>query len=153
MDIPRLSLVKVEQNPMCFGCGKENPHSLKIKMDRNNSLAQAEFVPTEYHQGWPGFAHGGALSAAIDECIGLATFLKNIYAVTAKLDIRFKSMARIGEPLLITAQITKQTSRTVEIEVQMKRHDGSTVAEASSLQFIVKTADNNLQKNGATQIS
>jgi acyl-coenzyme A thioesterase PaaI-like protein len=147
MEMPRLSLLKVDENPMCFGCGKDNPHSLKIKMDRHNPVARAEFTPTEYHQGWPGYAHGGALSAAIDECVGLATFLQKIYAVTAKLEIRFKSMARIGEPLVITAQITKQTSRTVEIEVQMKRNDGSMVAEGSSLQFIVHAQDHNTEFN------
>jgi len=141
MEIPHLSLVKVDENPMCFGCGKDNPHSLKIKMDRNNPVARAEFTPTECHQGWPGFAHGGALSAAIDECVGLATFVNRIYAVTAKLEIRFKSMARTGEPLIITAQITKKTSRTIEIAVQMKRHDGSMVAEGSSVQFIVHPVD------------
>jgi acyl-coenzyme A thioesterase PaaI-like protein len=147
MDMPHLSLVKVDENPMCFGCGRENPHSLKIKVDRNNPVARVEFVPTEYHQGWPGFAHGGALSAAIDECVGLATFLQKIYAVTAKLEIKFKSMARIGEPLIITAQITKQTRRTVEIAVQMKRQDGSVVAEGSSLQFIVHPTDNSELSN------
>jgi len=90
---------------------------------------------------------GGALSAAIDECIGLATFVNKIYAVTAKLEIRFKSMARTGEPLIITAQITKKTSRTIEIAVQMKRHDGSMVAEASSVQFIVHPVDDNAVLN------
>ena len=145
MEMPRLSLIKVDENPMCFGCGKDNPHSLKIKMDRGNPVARAEYTPTEFHQGWPGFAHGGALSAAIDECVGLATFLNRIYAVTAKLEIRFKSMARIGEPLIITAQINKQTSRTVEISVQMKRHDGSVVCEGSSVQFIVHARDNNTE--------
>ncbi len=76
--------------------------------------------------------------AAIDESIGWATFQKHIFSVTAKIDIRLRSMARIGEPLTIVARIAKQTSRTLEVEVQMKRQDGSLVAEASSVQFIVR---------------
>ncbi len=60
---------------------------------------------------------------------------------------RFKSMARIGEPLIITAQITKQTSRTVEIAVQMKRRDGSMVCEGSSVQFIVHARDNDTESS------
>ncbi len=139
MEIPQLSLTKFDKNPMCFGCGKENPHSLKIKFFKDGDIAKAEFVPTEFHQGWPGHVHGGALMAAIDECIGWATYQKNIFSVTAKIDIRLRSLARIGEPLAITAQIIKQTTRTLEVEVQMKRKDGSIVAQASSIQFIVKT--------------
>ncbi len=124
---------------MCFGCGKENPHSLKMRFYKEGDIAKAEFIPTEYHQGWPGHVHGGALMAAIDEGIGWETYQKNIYSVTAKIEIRLRSMARIGEPLTITAHIAKQTSRTLEVEAQVTRQDGSTVAEASSVQFIVKT--------------
>jgi acyl-coenzyme A thioesterase PaaI-like protein len=138
MDLPHLSLIKVDENPLCFGCGKANPHGLKMEFDRNSKTARAEFIPTEYHQGWPGHVHGGALTAAIDEAIGWATFLNNIYAVTAKLDVRFKSMARVGETLIVTANVIKESTRILEIEAQVKREDGTIVAEASSLQFVVQ---------------
>jgi acyl-coenzyme A thioesterase PaaI-like protein len=138
MEIPNLSMAKFDKNPMCFGCGKDNPHSLKIRFYMDGVVAKAEFIPTEYHQGWPGHVHGGALMAAIDESIGWATFQKHIFSVTAKIDIRLRSMARIGEPLTIIASIAKQTSRTLEVEVRMKRQDDSLVAEATSVQFIVR---------------
>lgn len=138
MDMPHLSLAKFDKNPMCFGCGKENPHSLKMRFYKDGDVAKSEFLPTEYHQGWPGHVHGGALMAAIDESIGWTTFQKNIYSVTAKIEIRLRSMARIGEPLTIVASIVKQTSRTLEVEVQVKRQDDSMVAEASSVQFVVR---------------
>ena len=75
---------------------------------------------------------------ALDESIGKAIYDKGIYAVTAKIDIRLRSMARIGEPLITSSRITKQTSRTVEVEAQMSRQDSSVVAEAKALLFIVK---------------
>lgn len=138
MEIPELHLEKVKENPMCFGCGKANPQSLKMKLVRKDGTAKGEFLPTEYHQSWPGHVHGGALLAALDEGIGWAAFAQNIYAVTAKIDVKLKSMARIGEPLIISANVTRQTSRTVEVEARMNRTDGSVVAEASALLFIVK---------------
>jgi len=139
MDIPQLTLAKVDKNPLCFGCGKDNPFSLKMKFYMEGDAAKAEFLPTEFHQGWPDYVHGGALMAAIDETIGWVVFQKRIYSVTAKIEVRLKSMARIGEPLTITSRIAKQTRRTLEVEVQMQRRDGSIVAEASSVQYIVKT--------------
>ena len=31
MEIPELHLEKIKDNPMCFGCGKANPHSIKME--------------------------------------------------------------------------------------------------------------------------
>jgi acyl-coenzyme A thioesterase PaaI-like protein len=138
MEIPELHLEKIKENPMCFGCGKANPHSLKMKFFQDSETAKAEFLPNEYHQSWPGHVHGGALMAALDEGIGYATFSKGIYAVTAKIEIKLKSMALIGEPLIVSSYIVKQTSRTVEVEAQIHRRDDSVVAEAKALLFIVK---------------
>jgi acyl-coenzyme A thioesterase PaaI-like protein len=139
MDVPKLSLEKVETNAMCFGCGKANQHGLKMKFYQEDAEAvKSEFIPDENHQGWPGYVHGGILMTAMDEGIGWAAHFKNIYTVTAKIEVRLKSMARIGEPLIVNARITKQTKRTLEVEAKIKRKDDSIVAEASSIQFIMQ---------------
>jgi acyl-coenzyme A thioesterase PaaI-like protein len=138
MELPELHLEKLKENSMCFGCGKANPFGLKMKFSQDGEIAKSEFVPTAYHQGWPGYVHGGVLMAAIDEGLGWTIFSKELYAVTAKIDIRLKSMARIGEPLIVNAWITKRTSRTIEVEARIQRKDDSVVAEAAGLLFIVK---------------
>ena len=139
MDLPNISLEKIEKNAMCFGCGKDNQHGLKLKFYQDGDQAKSEFVPSEFHQGWPGYVHGGILITAMDEGIGWVTILKNIYCVTAKIEVRLKSMARIGEPLIISAYITRQTKRTIEVKAEIKRKDDSLVAEASSVQFITQS--------------
>ncbi len=137
MDIPKLSFEEVKAYDMCFGCGKANEHGLKLRFYQDDSgAAKSEFIPNENHQGWPGYVHGGILMAAMDEGIGWACRLNNIYTVTAKMEVRLKSIARIGEPLIISACIKKETRRTLEVEVRAKRKDDSVVAEASSIQFI-----------------
>jgi predicted thioesterase len=47
-------------------------------------------------------------------------------------------MARIGETLTISGSIKRQTTRLLEVEAKATRKDGSLVAEASSVQFIMK---------------
>ncbi|MBN1191740.1 MAG: PaaI family thioesterase [Dehalococcoidales bacterium] len=138
MEIPELKLEILQDNPMCFGCGRDNPHGLKIKTINDGEKIKVEFLPEEFHQGWPGHVHGGALMTALDECIGKAVYSQGIWAVTASIEIRLKSMARIGEPLIVDAQVTKRTSRTVEVEAKMNRQDNSVVAEAKALMYIVK---------------
>ncbi len=137
MDLPKLDLEKVSGNRLCFGCGKDNPLGLKLDPHREGDIARAEFTPVEYHQGWPGFAHGGVLMAVLDEIIGYAAYYANVYDVTAKIEIRLRSMARIGEPLIASARITKQSKRLLEITADLQRKDGTVVAEATSIQFIV----------------
>ena len=138
MEIPELKLNKIKENPMCFGCGKANPHSLKMKFTEGGETTKSEFLPSEYHQSWPGYVHGGALIAALDEGIGKAVFVQGIWAVTAKIEVRLKRMARVNEPLTVSAKIIKKTSRTVEVEAYLRRQDDSIVAEANALMFIVK---------------
>ena len=137
MDIPQLNLAKIKENRFCFGCGKDNPFSLKLEASRDGDEARAEFTPTEYHQSWPGYVHGGVLMAVLDEMIGTVSIYHNIFNVTAKIDVRIKSMAKIGEPLIAAARISRQSKRLLEVEADLKRKDGSVVAEASSIQFIV----------------
>jgi acyl-coenzyme A thioesterase PaaI-like protein len=137
MEIPRLSLPKITGNNMCFGCGKDNPISLKLKPYRDGDIARAEFTPSEYHQGWPGYVHGGILMTLLDESIGWISFVNKIYNVTARMEVRLKSMARIGEPLIVSARIVKQSRRLLEIEADIKRKDGTVVAEAASIQYNV----------------
>ena len=138
MEIPELHLEKIKGNPMCFGCGKSNPHSLKMSFFKDGETGKAEFLPNEYHQSWPGYVHGEALMAALDEGIGWSLFSQGIYAVTANIEIRLKSMARLGEPLTVSSKIIRKTSRTVEVEARLNRQDDSVVAEAKALLYIVK---------------
>jgi acyl-coenzyme A thioesterase PaaI-like protein len=139
MEMPRLSLKRIEKsNGMCFGCGQLNTDGLKLKFVQDGKSARADFIPDDCCQGWPDYVHGGLLVAAMDEAIGWITVFQQIYTVTAKMDIRFKSMARIGEPLIVSATIAKQTKRLVEVEAQIKRQDGSIVAESNSLQYIAQ---------------
>ena len=141
VNIPELSMDAIAENDMCFGCGKANPIGLKLKFSKDRDSVKAKFIPTENHQGWPGYAHGGVLMSVIDEAIGWVTFLANVYNVTAKIEVRLKSMARLGEPLIVTARITSQSKRLLETEVDLKRKDGTLVAEAKSIQFIVNTTE------------
>ncbi len=80
MEIPELHLEKIKENPMCFGCGKANPHSLKMKFSQDGETTRAEFLPNECHQSWPGHVHGGALMALIRQ-----EFSPGVFAVLSKL--------------------------------------------------------------------
>jgi acyl-coenzyme A thioesterase PaaI-like protein len=138
---PRLDLTTMKDYKMCFGCGNQNPIGLHLKFEKNGQGIQAQFKPDKNLQGWGGFLHGGIIACALDEAIGQAVMLSGFYNVTAKMQVRYRKMAPVDDLYTLTCTITKQTSRLVETEAKLLASDGSTVAEATSTQFIVNLAD------------
>lgn len=123
---------------MCFGCGKENPIGLKLNFRWDNNTARAEFTPNESHQGWSGIAHGGIISSLLDEAMSNAPYFEGIPCLTAKMEVRIRCPAPIGEPLIITSSITRKTRRLVETGATIVLKDGTTVAESTATMFIIR---------------
>jgi acyl-coenzyme A thioesterase PaaI-like protein len=133
---------RLKEYTLCFGCGPENPFGLKLKVAWDGEKATAEFVPTEYHTGVPRVTHGGIVATLVDECMSYAPFLMGMDTVTGKLEVRFRNSLRPGEPVRITAWVSRRRSRTVETRATIHEKEGNTLlAEAYGLQFIVKEGE------------
>ncbi len=123
---------------MCFACGKDNPIGLKLEFQEEGDVVRSEFTPSELHEGWPGFVHGGILSTILDEAMGYATILQGINCVTAKMEVRLRKQAPVGERLLISSSISHRTKRLIETEATLRLEDGSLVAEGKAMLYVVK---------------
>jgi uncharacterized protein (TIGR00369 family) len=139
--LPHLELDPSKDADMCFGCGKANPVSLKLKFtwDEANRTAAASFTPSKYWQGWSGYVHGGVTACILDESIGQATMFAGINSVTAKLQVRYRKMIAIGQIYTVSCKIAKQTSRLVETESRITDKEGNVMAEGTSTQYIVSS--------------
>ena len=121
----------------CYGCGQNNPFGLKLQFRCDEDKAEAEFIPGELHQGWPGIVHGGIICALLDEAMGYAVYPHGIRCLTAKVEVRFKHPALIGDSLVVTATIARRTSRLVETSSVITRKDGTIVAEGKSTMYVI----------------
>lgn len=124
--------MQLENNNQCFVCGQENPFGFQIKPEvlQSGESVRIECTPPDHFQGWANVLHGGILSTLLDEAIthvGIASF--NGPAVTAQLEIRFKTPARTGNKLIIVANRQKQTSRLTEATAHITLEDGTLIAE------------------------
>lgn len=128
--------IPIAATDLCFGCGKRNPCGLKLEFEWDGKTVKGEFTPTELHQGWKEIIHGGILTTAMDEAMGYATFYEKVPCVTGSLQVTFRRPAVIGQPLSITASITRKAGRFVETEAKLTRKDGTIVAEAKAIQYI-----------------
>ena len=98
----------------CFGCGDDHETGLHMRMHAGEGLTiDGTFTVTKYHQGAPGLAHGGLLSAAIDEVLGSLNWLLGKPAVTGRLECEFIKPVPVGSVLHIHAEIVGTQRRKV----------------------------------------
>jgi uncharacterized protein (TIGR00369 family) len=129
---------------MCFVCGTNNPLSLRAHfLELADGRLCAEFVATDSHQSYPGRAHGGVISAILDETIGRAVQVANpeVFGVTLELNVRFRKPVPLNVPLKVIAQVTEHSKRLFAGEGKLLLEDGSVAADATAryLQVAIDT--------------
>ncbi|XP_044532109.1 acyl-coenzyme A thioesterase THEM5-like [Gracilinanus agilis] len=65
------------------------------------------FQPGPYLEGAPGFAHGGALVALVDETFSKTAYLLGHGLFTINLNIKFKNLIPVGSVALLNVQLEK----------------------------------------------
>jgi len=120
----------------CFGCGSEHPTGLHMRITAGEGLAVfGEFTVTEHHQGAPGLAHGGLLTAAIDEVLGSLNWLLAGPAVTGRLECDFRRPVPVGAVLHIEAEVVGVKGRKVFTRAlaRLGGADGQVAVSASAM--------------------
>lgn len=111
---------KLKSFDWCFGCGKENPSGLKLEFELlHGSILVAEFTPTKEHQGWEGITHGGILAALLDEAMTRAIYEQGFEAMTAEMTIRLKKPLKIGQKVLVMANVVEKRGKLVTAQARI----------------------------------
>ena len=117
----------------CFGCGRDHPTGLHLVMEADSeSTVRGAFLVTEHHQGAPGLAHGGVISAAVDEGMGYLLWLVESPAVTAHLEVDFRKPVPVGSRLELQARLEGVTGRKIRASLT-GWVDGEVVVDARAL--------------------
>ena len=117
----------------CFGCGDRNPEGLHIDFEIEGKRVCGRFRPRETHQGWPGLAHGGVAAAALDEAMGWAMYAAGAWAMTARMEVKYRRPLPLGEELLVSAEVTRDRGRRLEAEAVVRTLSGEALAQAYGL--------------------
>ena len=135
-DAPEPGTVLDSHYAHCFGCGERHPTGLHMHVTVGEEVAvTGEFVVTADHQGAPGLAHGGLLTAAFDEALGSLMWLLRTPAVTARLETDFLRPVPVGSTLHITAHASAVHGRKVFTEAigRLGGADGEPAVRARAL--------------------
>ncbi len=121
----------------CFGCGEHNPIGLRLNFQRDGKGVMAPYRPRREDQGFPGLVHGGLLSLLLDEAMGWAMYADEVFALTARMETRFRKPVPLDRELLVRSRIRSRRGRRIEVEAELCHADGLSagelLAEASGL--------------------
>ncbi|MDH3441969.1 MAG: PaaI family thioesterase [Gammaproteobacteria bacterium] len=111
---------QIEEAPMCFACGQDNPVGLKIKFELNDGQVTAEFTPDENHVGFRNTVHGGIIYSALDDVMANVLYLQNRKAHTARCEIRYRQALETGQTVKLKGWIENERRRLVVLKGEMR---------------------------------
>ncbi len=131
---------EIEDAPMCFACGPDNPIGLRIRFDVEGDECTAEFTPNENHVGFSDTVHGGIIYTALDDVTANILYQQGRKAHTARCEIRYRQPARVGETLLVKGWIENERRRLVMLKGEIRRKsDDVLVADCEASFMLEKT--------------
>ena len=108
--------ISIEDDGMCFVCGKRNPIGLKVdfKLDSEGRLV-GKFVPRKEFQGFKDVLHGGIIATLMDEAMVSLLVKLGKKAVTSSFSMRLHKPAFTGEELTIVGRLVNDRGRIFEM--------------------------------------
>jgi uncharacterized protein (TIGR00369 family) len=121
--VKRVDLPKLE-NHNCFACGVSNPIGLNLCFYYMGNSICADITLGQYYVGWENMAHGGIITALLDETMAWAViFFKRSFFVTRKMEVKYIRPVQVGIPLNVKARIG-QEMKNHRMEVMAELFDG-----------------------------
>jgi acyl-coenzyme A thioesterase PaaI-like protein len=92
-------------------------------------------------EGGPRVAHGGWTAGVLDEMSGHAVLLRNEFAVTGELTVKFVKPIPIERPLIGLTRITGRRGREVYVDAELRLADADAVLATSRAVMIRRPGD------------
>ena len=137
--------------PNCMGCGPDNPASLGLRMRADGEGVAGEVTFGAVHEGAPGFAHGGAVAAALDDALGMLLMRLRRPAVTRRLEVDYERPCFVGRRYEVTARCERTEGRKLWLTSELR--DGDQRVACGHALFIVVDAEHFLQGDPDSDIA
>ena len=118
---------------MCFVCGRSNPAGLKMSFHDNEiDTVVSEVVIPEHCQGYPEIAHGGILTAILDEVVGRSIMAgdHHRFMMTVNMQVQFRLPVLVGTKVKAEGKLLRLKSRIAKAQGKIYLPDGRVACEA-----------------------
>lgn len=118
-----------------FVRGDLDPQRFRVRYLRREAdglfLAHVHFGPL--CQGPPGYAHGGAVAAVLDEVMGLACWSRGHSVVAGRLSIAYRRPVPLSTWLVAEGEIDSVRGRKVTTRGRIALADGTVLSDGEGL--------------------
>ena len=128
----------IEEAPVCFVCGTDNPIGLKIRFTLEDGICTARFTPGVNHVGFSDTVHGGIIFSALDDVMANLLYLRGTKAHTARCEIRYRKALRVGQEIMLTGNIESERKRLVNMKGEARLTDGGDLIADCSASFMLE---------------
>lgn len=122
----------LSDDSMCFCCGKQNEHGLKLEFETSGAETTTSLSFPRRFQGYRNIVHGGLIATVLDEAMVTLVNDMGYLAVTAELRVRFLHPLEVETPVDISARLVARRRNLFRLEATAKLRDGTDIARAES---------------------
>ncbi len=125
---------RIEDHGICYVCGTSNPDGIGLiwYSDYMNTI-YSEFTLDSSQQGPPGYAHGGASAAILDEAMGVAIWRSGFNVAVVNLEINYRRPLPLGQPLKLEARFTEREKRRIFATGEILLPDGTIAVSGNGI--------------------
>ena len=126
-----LSLNDETDYGLCFACGPRNDCGLRLRFRRDGDRVTTKYTASDHHQGFPGYLHGGVITALLDEVMSRVSVLEGQWTMTARMDVRFRSPVMMEQTVTVAGEKVRDRGGFFEARGRVELPDGSVAADAT----------------------
>jgi acyl-coenzyme A thioesterase PaaI-like protein len=77
--------------------------------------------------------HGGVMAAALDEAMGWAMQPLGVWAVTGKMELKFRQPLPLHRKATVSGKVVRNRGRWLEVQGEIRSEEGKLMAESHGL--------------------
>lgn len=125
---------KLPRHGSCFVCGQDgSPGMGAAWYALDDGSIFSEVTLGRAQQGPPGFGHGGASAALLDEAMGRAAWLAGHRVASVNLNITFHKPVPLRQPFTVAARVGGVSGRKVTATGEIRLADGTVAVSGEGL--------------------
>jgi uncharacterized protein (TIGR00369 family) len=134
MEPPVKVLRTLPEHGYCFVCGKTNQHGMGVRWQLMEDMSiSAEITLDLAQQGPPGYAHGGASAALLDEAMGTSVWVAGHQAVAVNLQVNYLRPVPLHAPVVVKGRMERMEGRKIFASSTITSADGVTLATGQGI--------------------
>ena len=109
---------------VCFGCGPNNPHGLRMRFEKEGEIVRSRLLLGSGYDVPPGILHGGLQALIADEVAGWTLVgLRGRIGLTTSLQIRYIGSLRLGTEIVAEGKLASEHDGLATVTVSLKQGD------------------------------